>query len=215
MNATPERPAAAIAEDAEFGSRHSRASAAAVAVIATAWSLFQLSLPQFVMLASHYVRAIHLAFAISLVYLSFPALKRLRGTGRLSFLSAKQRLPALDVLLAILAGAAAAYYALDYEGIGARQGAPVPGDLAVGIVLIVLLLEAARRALGWAMTAVAGLFIAYGLFAEQMPELLAFRSVSPARMVGQLTLSTEGIYGVPLGVSASTVYLFVLLGAML
>ncbi|NQT18312.1 MAG: TRAP transporter permease [Planctomycetes bacterium] len=188
----------------------------AVSIIAGAWSLFQLSLPQLITLNSDYVRAIHLVFAIVLVYLSFPALKKIKLGGPLKFLSAGDRLCLPDVILAFAAALAAGYYALNYAGISVRQGMSVPPrDIAMGVLLVVLLLEAARRALGPALSCVAGLFIAYGFLGPYMPELFAFGGLSLERMLSQLTLSSEGIYGVPLRVSASTVFLFVLLGAML
>jgi TRAP transporter 4TM/12TM fusion protein len=188
----------------------------AVSIIAGAWSLFQLSLPQLITLNSDYVRAIHLVFAIVLVYLSFPALKKIKLGGPLKFLSAGDRLCLPDVILAFAAALAAGYYALNYAGISVRQGMSVPPrDIAMGVLLVVLLLEAARRALGPALSCVAGLFIAYGFLGPYMPELFAFGGLSLKRMLSQLTLSSEGIYGVPLRVSASTVFLFVLLGAML
>ncbi len=205
-----------MAEEAELGARHLTGAARKVVMaIAAGWSLFQLTLPSFLTISSDYVRAIHLCFAISLVYLSFPALRKLKTRGRLGFLSARHRLPWIDVLLAVLAAGAASYYALDYVGMAARQGLPIPRDLVVGIVLIVLLLEAARRAFGPALSCVALAFILYGFFAPYMPEMFAFKAVSLRRMLNQLTMSQAGIYGIPLRVSASTVFLFVLFGSML
>lgn len=187
----------------------------AVSAVAGAWSLFQLSLPQLVTLNSDYVRSIHLVFAIILVYLSFPALKKIKVGGPFKFLSAGDRLCLPDVILALVAALAAGYYALDYAGISARHGMATARDIAVGVVLVVLLLEAARRALGPALSCVAGLFIAYGFLGPYMPGIFALGGHSLKRMLEQLTLSSEGIYGVPLRVSASTVFLFVLFGAML
>jgi len=204
-----------LVEDIEYGSRHEGIARWLIPIIAAAWSVFQLSLPYFVLLADVYIRAIHLTFAIVLVYLSFPMLKRWQPKGWLSFLGDKRRIPWLDLILAVVAGLCAAYLMIDYEGIEGRQGLPLTRDLIFGVALIVLLLEAARRALGPALPVVATLFLLYASFAEQMPLLLAFKSVSIERLLGQLTLSTEGIYGVPLYVSASVVFLFVLLGAML
>jgi TRAP transporter 4TM/12TM fusion protein len=103
----------------------------------------------------------------------------------------------------------------DFEGIGARQGSPALRDLIVGVVLILLLLEAARRALGIVLPLIAGTFILYSFVSEWMPAFLSFRSTSVEKVIGKLTMSTEGIYGIPLDVSASVVFLFVLFGAML
>lgn len=189
-------------------------------VIAASWSLFQLALPQFLLLGSHYVRAIHLAFAITLVYLSHRVLRpgklwdRVQSKPGFSFFLV-HRIPFVDAILAAVACYAALYLAIDYEGIAARQGNPSNYDIGVGITLIVLLLEAARRALGPALPLIAGGFVFYSLFSEYMPALIAFKNASLSKVVNKLVLSTEGIYGVPLDVSANTVFLFVLFGAML
>jgi len=205
-----------LVEDAEFGSRHASGIGRwLIVIIAACWSLFQLSLPRLVILNSDHVRAIHLMFAIALAFLSFPALKKRKTRGVLSFLSARGRLPWVDLALTLIACAAAGYYMFDYEGIGTRQGMPNPRDIIVGIVLVVLLLEAARRTLGLALPCVALGFIAYAFVAPHLPEILSQRSISIKRLMNQLTMTQEGIYGVPLRVSASTVFLFVLFGAML
>jgi len=154
-------------------------------------------------------------FAIALAFAGFPALRKRKAKGAMSFLSARDRLPWVDVVLALIACAAAGYYMFDYEGIGARQGMPNARDIVLGILLVALLLEAARRSLGLALPCVALGFIAYALVAPHLPEVLSQRSVSLGRLMNQLTMSQEGIYGVPLRVSASTVFLFVLFGAML
>ncbi len=104
---------------------------------------------------------------------------------------------------------------LDYQGIAQRMGDPSVLDIVFGSLLVILLLEATRRALGVALTVLAGLFILYCRFAEFAPDALAFRSRDFAYIVSKLSLGSEGIFGVPLDVSASTVFLFVLLGAML
>jgi TRAP transporter 4TM/12TM fusion protein len=204
-----------VAEEAEHGSRELRGLAAwLIPAIAGSWSLFQLSLASFLTLNSDVVRSIHLTFAIVLVFLSYPALRKARH-GSLGRVLSSRRLGLLDAALALVAGLCAAHYALDYEGIGARSGLPAVRDTVAGVALILLLLEAARRSLGPALAVVAALFIAYGFFGSHMPSLLAFKGVSLNRMLGQLTMSSEGIYGVPLYVSASTVFLYVLFGAML
>jgi TRAP transporter 4TM/12TM fusion protein len=104
---------------------------------------------------------------------------------------------------------------IDYVGISQRQGSPLTRDLFIGFALVILLLEAARRVVGPALTIVASIFIFYGFYGPYMPGPLSFKGVSLNRFIGQLTLSTEGIYGVPLDVSATIVFLFVLFGAML
>lgn len=205
-----------LVEDAEFGSRHaSQWGRWLIVVIAVGWSLFHLALPTLVILNSDYVRAIHLMFAIALAFMSFPALKKRKTGGVMSFLSMRDRLHWVDLALALIACAAAGYYMFDYDGIGARQGMPITRDIIVGILLVALLLEATRRTLGMALPCVALGFIAYAFMAPYLPEILSQRSISLRRLMNQLTMTQEGIYGVPLRVSASTVFLFVLFGAML
>ncbi|UCG56936.1 MAG: TRAP transporter permease [Phycisphaerales bacterium] len=189
-----------------------RADRAIVAAISIAWALFQLALPRFVILDSITVRAIHLAFAVTLVFLTIPTIKRGRKTAEPSVTI---RISLTGYVLAGLACISVLYIVLDWEGISARQGVPTARDIAVGIVLIVLLLEASRRAVGPALSVIAVLFTLYAFLGPYMPPLFAFRGVSLRRYLGQIALSDEGLYGIPLRVSATTVYLFVLLGAML
>jgi len=205
-----------IAEESEFGSRRlSGTNRYIIPCIAAAWSLFQLSLPQLIMLDSVYIRCIHLAFAIMLVYLSYPAFKKRKTKGIFSFLSAKNKIHFVDYGLGIVAAFAALYLALFYLDLSERQGAPIPLDIVVGITLIVLLLEAARRSLGPFLVIVVSVFILYAFFGPYMPDVIAFKGVSLSRFISQITISTEGIYGIPLDVSAMIVFLFVLFGSML
>jgi len=205
-----------IAEEAEFGSRRLKGvDRFIIPCIAAAWSLFQLSLPQILLLDSVSVRCIHLAFAILLVYLSYPALKKRKITGVFSFLSTKRGIPIIDYIIGIVAVYAALYLAVNYAELSHRQGAPTPFDIIIGIVLVVLLLEAARRSLGPFLVIVVTLFVIYSFFGPYMPDIIAFKGVSLGRFMSQITISTEGIYGIPLDVSATIVFLFVLFGSML
>ncbi|OQW97203.1 MAG: C4-dicarboxylate ABC transporter [Desulfobacteraceae bacterium A6] len=205
-----------IAEESEFGSRKlSGFSRYLIPVIAAAWSLFQLSLPEFIMLDSVLVRCIHLAFAILLVYFCHPAFKKRKTKGIFGFLSQKAKLPFADLLLGVVAAGSALYLAINYDALNLRQGAPSGMDMVVGVALIVLLLEAARRSLGPFMPIVVCFFIIYSFFGPYMPEVIAFKGVSLSRFMSQITISSEGIYGIPLDVSAMIVFLFVLFGAML
>ena len=184
-----------------------------VAALAILWAVFQLCLAGFLVLDGSKTRAIHLAFGISLLFLLNPCLRRpVKGLG---YLSVRDRIPVLDYILAVVGAFAALYLALDYEGIATRAGMPIPRDLIVGCVLVVLLLEAARRTIGPALSVIAVLFTAYAFLGPYMPDVFAFKGVSLRKYLSNITLSTEGIYGIPLDVSATTVYLFVLLGALL
>ena len=184
-----------------------------VSGIAVLWALFQLSLPCFLIIDSTKERAIHLAFAMALLFLVSPCLKK--SIRFCSFLSIKDRIPTMDYVLAVAGVLASLYIVLDYEGIAMRAGVPTVRDLIIGIILVVLLLEATRRIIGPALPIIALLFTGYAFLGPYMPDLLAFKGVSLSRYLSNISLSTEGIYGIPLGVSSSIVYLFVLMGALL
>ncbi len=184
-----------------------------IPTIAVAWSLFQLSIASWLILDSTYIRAIHLGFALLIVFLNYPVFRKKRLG--LRFLSATRKIPLFDYLTAITACLAALYIVLDFEGITLRYGAPIQRDIVVGIALTIMLLEAARRVIGPALPVIAICFCVYAFFGPYMPDLIAFKGTSLNRFVGQMTMSTEGIYGIPLDVSATIVFLFVLFGAML
>ncbi len=181
--------------------------------IAICWALFQLALTSFLILNSTYVRAIHLAFAMSLVFLTIPFFKKPKK--HLGFLSVTDKIPLIDYAFAIIGAISALYIVLDYKGLALRSGSPLPRDLFFGLLLIIMLLEATRRSIGPALSLIAILFSIYAFLGPDMPDVLAYKGVTLDKYVSQLSLSTEGIYGIPLGVSASIVYLYVLLGAML
>lgn len=183
-----------------------------IPTIAVAWSLFQLSIASWLILDSTYIRSIHLGFALLIVFLNYPFFKKQR---LLKFLSATDKIPIFDYIIAFIACFCALYLVLDFEGITTRYGAPITRDIVIGIVLTFLLLEAARRVIGPALPIIAICFCIYAFFGPYMPDLIAFKGVSLNRFVGQMTMSTEGIYGIPLDVSATIVFLFVLFGAML
>jgi TRAP transporter 4TM/12TM fusion protein len=184
-----------------------------IPVVAVAWSLFQLSIARWWVLDSTFARAIHLSFALIIVFLNYPMLKRpLKG---LRMLWTTDRIPVADYVVALVAALAAAYIVIDYNGLTMRYGAPLLRDLVMGLLLVILLLEACRRVIGPALPIIAMAFILYAFLGPHMPAVIAFKGVSLDRFVGQMTMSTEGIYGIPLYVSVRIVYLFVLFGAML
>ena len=183
--------------------------------IAICWSLFQLSIAKWVTLSSTYTRTIHLAFAFLIVFLNYPAFRK--SHFGLKFLSAKDKIPIVDILLAIISAFSALYLYINYEDIVARYGSPITMDLVVGLILVILLLEAARRVIGPALPVIAIAFCSYAFISSQpfIPEVLQAKSVSLTKFIGQMSMSTEGIYGIPLDVSAKIVFLFVLFGSML
>lgn len=202
-----------VQEEEGVGRQPAGLSRYVIPTLAVAWSLFQLAIASFWILDSTLVRAIHLGFALSIIFLNYPMLKKSRFG--LEFLSTKSRIPILDYCLAVIAGVSALYIVIDHSGMVERVGMPILRDLVFGIALIALLLEAARRVLGPAMPIIALFFILYAFLGPYMPDFIAFKGVSLNRFIGQMTMSTEGLYGVPLHVSATIVFLFVLFGAML
>ena len=184
-----------------------------VPIIAVIWSLFQLSISSWLLLDSIAIRAIHLAFALVLLFLNIPFFKKPRPFFK--FLSVRNHISWNDYLCAALGAISALYLYFDWEGIANRSGMPTTTDVIFGVMLLVLLLEAARRALGPALSVIALTFSLYAYFGPYMPDILAFRGVSVNRYLSQITLSGEGIYGIPLDVSARVVFLYVLLGALL
>ena len=181
--------------------------------VCVVWSIFQLSIASWLILDSTFIRAIHLGFALLVVFLNYPLFKKTRLG--LKYFSVTDRIPVFDYIIGIIAAFSALYIAIDYVGMTSRYGAPILRDIVIGIALVVLLLEAARRVIGPALPVIAMFFIVYAFFGPYMPELIAFKGVSLNRFMGQMSMSTEGIYGIPLDVSATIVFLFVLFGAML
>jgi len=132
-----------------------------VSFIAVSWAVYQLALASVLILDSTQQRTIHLAFAMSLLFLVNPCLKRSRKY--LRFLSIKDRIPIIDYLFAVLGAMAALYLAFDYEGIAMRMGVPITRDIVIGVILVIVLLEATRRVIGPALPAIAILFTSYAL----------------------------------------------------
>ncbi len=178
------------------------------------WSLFQLwiasPLPfilRFGVLNDTQTRAIHLTFAIFLAYVAYPTFKS----------SPRHRIPLVDWAMALIGGGAAAYIWLAYDGIAARSGAPNNTDVAVAVIGILLLMEAARRSLGFPLMAVAAFFLAYVFFgsSEWLPDVVRWKGASLEKAMSHMWLTTEGVFGVALGVSSGFVFLFVLFGSLL
>ncbi len=183
-----------------------------ISVVAIAWALFQLALPRFIILDSIIIRAVHLAFAVVLVFLSIPMFKRKH---KIKALSATGYIPIIDYALVVIGCLAVLYIVIDWTGIAMRAGVPSTRDIIVSVCLILVVFEASRRVIGLPLVIIAILFTLYAFFGPYMPSIFALRGVSLEKYLSQIALSTEGIYGIPLDVSANTVFLFVLLGAML
>jgi len=184
-----------------------------IGCIAISWSLFQLSLASFLVLDSIKIRAIHLAFGMCLVFLCIPF--KSKPIKYLKFLTSKKGIPYFDYFMAMVGVGLALYLMLDWEGLSLRSGIPISRDIVIGSFLIIFLLEATRRSIGPALPIIAIIFSLYSFFGAYMPSVIAFQGVSITKYLNQIALSSEGIYGIPLGVSATIVFLFVLLGSIL
>lgn len=126
-------------------------------------------------------------------------------------------IPILTWIIGLIAAFTAGYLFLAWDGLAARSGAPSSLDITVAVVGVVLLMEAARRSLGFPLMAVAGVFLCYVFFgsSEWLPDVIRWRGASIERAMSHMWLTTEGVFGVALGVSSGFVFLFVLFGALL
>ncbi len=184
--------------------------------IALLWSLFQLASASFLLIDSTFIRAIHLTFGITLVYLNIPMLKQGKSAKwDQRILLAMNKVTIMDYIFAIFAAFSAFYIVLDYLGISSRAGMPIERDMIFGFMLIILLLEATRRVIGPTLPCIAIAFIIYIFSGPYLPDFMAFKGASSTRFISQMTMDTEGIYGIPLHVSSTVVFLFVLFGTML
>ena len=198
----------------EIGFREgvSKPTRKALSLITIAWALFQLwyasPLPfwtNFAILNDGQARAIHLSFAFFLAFTLFP-MRRSKLNAGISW---------LDWLLAASGAFCSSYLFLFYQELAMRPGAPTQADIITSVIGTILLLEATRRALGPPLTVVAAFFIAYIFLGPYMPEVISHGGASLAKAASHLWISSEGVFGIALGVSTSFVFLFVLFGALL
>ena len=192
---------------------HRRFDRRLIMTIGLAWALFQLSLPRFVVLNSITIRSVHLAFALALVFLGVPFTRK--RTEDVPGLHSLKHVPPIDFAVAAAAVLAALYIVLDWQEISTRMGIPNSRDVIVSVALVVVVLAATARGIGLPMVVIALVFTVYAFFGRSMPGVFAWRGVSLPRYISQIVLSTEGIFGIPLDVSARIVYLFVLFGSLL
>jgi TRAP transporter 4TM/12TM fusion protein len=180
--------------------------------VTLAWSLFQLWIASplpfalgFGVFNDTQSRAIHLAFAVFLAYMAYPAFS----------MSRRDRVPVLDWVFALVGAFCASYLFFFYRELADRPGQPNTQDLVVAVTGLVLLLEATRRALGLPMVIVALVFLGYTFGGPYMPDLIAHKGASLNRAMSHQWLTTEGVFGVALGVSSGFIFLFVLFGSLL
>ncbi|MDR2385960.1 MAG: TRAP transporter permease [Deltaproteobacteria bacterium] len=181
-------------------------------VVPILWTLFQLWITSPIpyalgvgVLNDTAARSFHLAFAIFLAFVGFPMFKK----------SPVTRVPFHDWFFGIVAALSSAYLYVFQAQLARRPGLPTTLDVIVSCLGVILLLEATRRVMGLPMTLVAITFLIYVFFGPYMPQLLAHRGATLSRAASQFWLTQEGVFGLPLGVSTSFVFLYVLFGALL
>jgi len=172
------------------------------------FSLFQLYTAIFGVFTAQIQRSIHLGFALALIFLLFPARRGQKRKGKL-------QVAWYDIILALLSIYIGAYWPMNIDAIVMRVGLLTETDFYVGIIAILLVLEATRRAVGLPITIIAILFLSYGYFGESMPGFLHHSGLSLQRLVQTMFFTTEGILGTPLGVSSTFIFLFLLFGSFL
>lgn len=178
-----------------------------VFAIAVGMSLFQVYTAGFGLLNAHVQRSIHLAFILSLAFLLFP-LRPGRETRA-------EGVPLFDLALAVAGAGVGLYIFWDYQQIVLRAGMPSTTDLALAFVTILLVMEASRRVVGLPMGILAAVFLLYAYFGPYMPGIFGHRGYAINEIAEYMYLTTEGIFGIPLGVSSTYIFLFILLGAYL
>ncbi|MGM0533349.1 MAG: TRAP transporter permease [Campylobacterota bacterium] len=175
-----------------------------IAVVAFSWSAFQLYIAYFP-LNTILARSVHLSFALFLAFLLYGFLKKKRLAKPTVF----------DWVFAVVGAVSALYIFINYDALSGRHGDYIWLDITVAVIAVTLLLEASRRVLGIALAIIAIVFLAYAYFGQYMPMIIAHQGASLHKLAGQMFLTSEGIFGIPLGVSTDFIFLFVLFGAML
>ena len=185
-----------------------KTTARVVLVIAVSLSLYQLYTAGVIALTALVQRSIHLGAVLSLAFLIKPAWPDLRKDKISVFV-------VLDWVLVALSVYCTWYICGNLSAIFERQGDWLLQDRIVSIIGVVLVLEACRRVIGFFMTAICAVSIVYAFYGPYMPELIIHKGYSVERIATTLWLTTEGIFGLPIGVAATFVFVFVLFGAIL
>ncbi|RLB73221.1 MAG: TRAP transporter permease, partial [Deltaproteobacteria bacterium] len=198
-----------IEEETASGQRNLRGILAlGVTTVAIILSLFQLYTAGISPLAAIYQRSVHLVLILVLVFALYPPIKT----------AAKDKIDIyliIDGLLILLALAMGAYIWIEFNAIVDRQGDWITTDVVMGVIALCLVMEATRRVIGLFMSAIAIIFLLFTYFGPWMPDLLAHKGYSIERIVTTLYLTTEGIWGLPTGVAATFVFVFILFGSFL
>jgi TRAP transporter 4TM/12TM fusion protein len=175
-----------------------------VSIIAIAFSLFQLYTAAFGVFPAQMQRAIHLGFGVALTYLLYPATRK--GAHKLAW---------YDVVLAVLGILVMSYPVWNFHSLLIRAGAYTKLDIIIGAMGILIVLEATRRVVGIPILIVVSVALGYCYFGQYIPGFFQHRGASLQRLVSHMFYTTEGIFGIPLGVSSVYIFLFILFGAFL
>ncbi|MFT6589178.1 MAG: TRAP transporter 4TM/12TM fusion protein [Rhodoferax sp.] len=172
--------------------------------IAIAFSAFQIYTAAFSPLSSQVVRAIHVGFVLLMVFVLMP-----------SFRAGGDGIKPLAWAMG-LTGFFLSFYHWYFEAdLTLRAGELTMSDWAIGVITVLLVFEAARRMMGWALPLICALFLLYGLLGQYLPDGMAHRGFGIDQIVSMLAFGTEGIYGTPTYVSSTYIFLFILFGAFL
>ncbi|MEI3607281.1 TRAP transporter permease [Pseudogracilibacillus sp. SE30717A] len=192
--------------DAESNTRRLTGIAAGIVfVLLISFSLFQLYTGAFGQYTAYIQRTVHLGFALTLIFMLFPAKKS----------TVRNSIPWYDMILILLAIIVCGYWPLYYDTLVQHIGTISTTQLIIGGIAILLVLEAARRAVGLPITIIATCFLLYAYFGPHMPGMFAHRGLTLHQLVDSMFFTTEGILGTPLQVSSTYIFLFLLFGAFL
>ena len=192
--------------DAESNTRRLTGIAAGVVfVLLISFSLFQLYTGAFGQYTAYIQRTVHLGFALTLIFLLFPAKKS----------TVRNSVPWYDMILVLLSIIVCGYWPLYYETLVQHIGTISNVQMIIGGLAILLVLEAARRAVGLPITIIAACFLLYAYYGPYMPGMFAHRGLTLHQLVDSMFFTTEGILGTPLQVSSTYIFLFLLFGAFL
>ena len=150
-------------------------------------------------------RSVHVAMILVLAFALYPPFMKAN----------REKIPFYDILLILASISTAVYVFINYEDIVRRAGIPTTLDIVFAAILVVLVIEAARRITGWALPILAILFLLYSVYGREMPGMLRHRGYDWEKTLNFSYLTTEGIFGTAIGVAASYIFLFVLFGAVL
>ena len=176
-----------------------------ITVVTVALALFQLYTAFFGVLPAMQQRSLHLAFVLPLIFLLYPMWKT----------SPRARPSLFDWTFAAVAAICTVYVYVMYEDIANRAGMYTQYELYLGIAMIVLVFEAARRVLGYPLPIFCALFILFAHYGRSMPGPFRHFGLSIPRIIEELYLTTDGLFGLVTGVSATYIFLFILFGAFL